>query len=255
MQITAEELDASGIPAREADRLERTCALVPPDAANGLEIGFYDLRLTRLLRKRMDLTSVDLPRHVGGTDKRGLVFADIRALPFASRTFDLTICTEVLEHLSTDVLAEAATELMRSTKRYLLVSVPFEQRIEFDIFRCAHCGWTGNTMGHVQSFDERRLRGLFGPMRLLRTELMGSIVGRAPGWLYALARRIGNVYFDHALRCPSCGQSDQAVPDNSVGYILRRVIWRLERRAGQKPAWIAMLFEHDDQTSVSTAPG
>jgi predicted RNA-binding Zn-ribbon protein involved in translation (DUF1610 family) len=133
---------------------------------------------------------------------------------------------------------------MRSTKRYLLVSVPFEQRIEYDVFRCANCGWTGNTMGHVQSFDEKVLRDLFRPMRLARMQLMGSISGRAPGRLYALARQWGNVYFDHALACPSCGQSGKSVRENGIGYLMRRVIWRLERHAGQKPAWIAMLFEH-----------
>ena len=51
-------------------------------------------------------------------------FADITALPFATAQFDLVLCTEVLEHLSEPLLGLRA--LKRVTRRYCLLSVPYE---------------------------------------------------------------------------------------------------------------------------------
>lgn len=49
---------------------------------------------------------------------------DIYKLPYKDNSFDVIICTEVLEHL--DRPDEALTELKRVTKKYLLLSVPNE---------------------------------------------------------------------------------------------------------------------------------
>jgi len=51
------------------------------------------------------------------------VSGDLAApLPFADRTFDTTICLDVLEHVSDDVAA--VRELMRVTRRRVIVAVP-----------------------------------------------------------------------------------------------------------------------------------
>ncbi len=49
---------------------------------------------------------------------------DIYQMPFQKKTFDIVLCTEVLEHLSTP--ADALKELIRVTDSYLLLTVPNE---------------------------------------------------------------------------------------------------------------------------------
>lgn len=49
---------------------------------------------------------------------------DIYKLPYKANTFDLVICTEVLEHL--DEPQKALEELKRVAKKYLIISVPNE---------------------------------------------------------------------------------------------------------------------------------
>ncbi len=49
---------------------------------------------------------------------------DIYKLPFKSNSFDLVVCTEVLEHL--DNPRKAYKELIRVSKKYILLSVPNE---------------------------------------------------------------------------------------------------------------------------------
>jgi hypothetical protein len=248
MHVSEQLLCELGLTKREANRLASTLALIPNTVVNALEIGFYDLRITSLLRKKIDLISIDLPRRVNNADKIRLVFANVRSLPFLDRQFDLVLCTEVLEHLATDTLVKAVAELIRVSRKYVLVSVPFKQKIEYDMFKCSHCNFTGNTMGHVQLFDEARLLELFKPMDATRVEMIGHMNGRAPGFLYRASRRLGNVWYDYSFgSCPACGKTDRAVRENALGYIMRRVIWRFERRAATQPAWIAMLFRRGSE--------
>jgi len=49
---------------------------------------------------------------------------DIYKLPYKSNSFDLVVCTEVLEHLENP--KKAYRELIRASKKYILLSVPNE---------------------------------------------------------------------------------------------------------------------------------
>lgn len=49
---------------------------------------------------------------------------DVYDLPYKDNSFDLVICTEVLEHL--DEPSKALKEVLRTSKRYVLISVPNE---------------------------------------------------------------------------------------------------------------------------------
>ena len=183
-----------GLTPRERERLERTLAALPDDVASGLEIGFYDLRVTDSLRARMDLVSIDLPRPVRDHEGRRLAFADIGKLPFRDRVFDIVICTEVLEHLEEEALARGVRELQRVSRRYILVSVPYQQRVWNEMFKCAECGHVCNSMGHVNYLDDTSLVRMFNRAVPLRTELMSELGGYAPDWLYRGASRFGNAW-------------------------------------------------------------
>ncbi|MCX6545042.1 MAG: class I SAM-dependent methyltransferase [Acidobacteria bacterium] len=127
--MSTEKQRACSIPSLEQERLERTFAALPADISNGLEIGCYDFLVTDRLRARMDLVSIDLPRRVPAHQGYKLAFADIQDQPFRDRAFDVVFCTEVLEHLPPDVLASGVKEMQRVCRRYILVTVPYRQRV------------------------------------------------------------------------------------------------------------------------------
>ena len=240
-------MNASEFSPDEISRLRKTVDSIPDTVKTGLEIGFYDLRLSALLRGRVDMVSIDLPRNVETKDGYKLAFADLRALPFRDNSFDITICTEVLEHLPEEVLSKGVKELLRVSRKYVLVSVPYKQRIWNEMFKCANCGFVGNSMGHVNYMDENTLTTLFKVASLQKAELVGKVEDYAPDWLYWSANKLGNSWCDYMFgNCPKCEQSDVAAAPNPIGYVIRRLIWRIERAAGSRPSWILALFKMPD---------
>lgn len=88
-----------------------------------------------------------------------LVAAEVLRLPFADRSFDLVLCLEVLEHLTEP--GRGLTELLRLTRRYVLVSVPHEPWFRLaNLLRGKHVAALGNDPEHVQQFSLAALRRL-----------------------------------------------------------------------------------------------
>jgi len=73
---------------------------------------------------------------------------DIYKLPYENNSFDLVLCTEVLEHLEEP--EKALKELARVSKKYLVISVPNEPFFMFAQFvRGKNWSRLGNDIEHV----------------------------------------------------------------------------------------------------------
>jgi len=88
-----------------------------------------------------------------------LMAADLLSLPFADETFDLVICSEVLEHIAMD--DRAATELVRVLKpgKNLAVSVPrwYPERICWALSK----DYGSTSDGHVRIYRRKDVAKLF----------------------------------------------------------------------------------------------
>ncbi len=89
------------------------------------------------------------------------VRADAGMLPFADASADVTLCTEVLEHLPRP--DAAVEELARVTRGVCLVSVPWEPWFRLgNLARGKNISRFGNDPEHVQQFSHRGLSRLLG---------------------------------------------------------------------------------------------
>lgn len=92
--------------------------------------------------------------------KAQLFPASLSSLPFDSNSVDLVVSTEVLEHLSDDLLREATHEISRVLKPggRFFVTVPYREQLYHVL--CPDCGALFHPAQHLQSFDEARLKEL-----------------------------------------------------------------------------------------------
>lgn len=102
----------------------------------------------------------------------------IYELPFSDCQFDLVISLEVLEHLESP--ERAMQELLRVSKRWILVSVPREPIwCLLNLARGKYLKDFGNTPGHIQHWSlssfERFLKS-FGNIKLVKCPLPWSII-------------------------------------------------------------------------------
>lgn len=88
----------------------------------------------------------------------------ITELKFENNSFDAVFCTEVLEHLTTAQLSEGLNEVNRVIKEsgFFVVTVPFDEILDNNSFVCPACGHKFHQVGHMQSFDKKRMANLLG---------------------------------------------------------------------------------------------
>jgi SAM-dependent methyltransferase len=154
--------------ARLLDRwLRHLVTLVPQDPGLVVDVGVGEgYALERILdaarpavgvEYRFDKLAVATGRLVGLRPVR----ADAGMLPFPDASADLTLCTEVLEHLPRPEAAVA--ELARITRGVCLVSVPWEPWFRLgNLARGKNVSALGNDPEHVQQFSRGGLRRLLG---------------------------------------------------------------------------------------------
>jgi len=137
------------------------------------------------------------------------IAADSFHLPFAERSFDCVIASEIIEHIVDP--AKFINELFRVVNKggQLIITTPYKEKIIY--YLCIHCNEKTPANAHLHSFDEKKLEGLysgddleafnyntFGNKLLifLRTY---SILQFFPFWLWKLKDKFVNFIFNKPI--------------------------------------------------------
>lgn len=230
-------------PERSQKRLEWIASQVPADSRTVLDVGSGPGFLTKLLVARgfrvtsMDIVLESLRRFTGSRAQ-----ADASRLPFADRSFDVVLCSEVVEHLRDAEREAAFREMWRVSRRYVMITVPYREPLNAALVRCDRCGMKFHQWGHQASFDERRLNGAFPlPPTGLRTMLRESPAYH-PALLAIRQRVLGYYGYDDLIKCPGCSNSEIQPPRRSIPV---RLLDRINRwlRHSRQEGWILATYE------------
>lgn len=167
------------------DAVTELFVLTDPRDKTVLEVGCGEGKLaTRLIRSAPPLgrylaTDVALAAISQEIDPRiETAVASAYELPFASASFDIVVCCEVLEHL--DDPARGLAEVARVARERVLISTPWEPIWRaMNMARGKYLRALGNTPGHVQHFSRRGLEQLAATqlhVHAMRTPLPWTVI-------------------------------------------------------------------------------
>ena len=157
----------------EKARTQDLLRLLPRGRNSVLDIGASDGHFSRLLTEYFQqVTALDLEKPSFTFPRVTTVAGDITGLAFPDASFDCVFCAEVLEHIPD--IQQACRELIRVARHEIVVGVPFRQDTRCFRPRCGRCGKVNAPWGHVNTFDERRLRLLFPGLSVTATSFVGS---------------------------------------------------------------------------------
>jgi ubiquinone/menaquinone biosynthesis C-methylase UbiE len=122
-----------------------------------LQVGLPDARIAGV-----DVSNDALRRASRRVPEASFSSADVHDLPFPDGSFDLVVCTEVLEHVADPVAA--MRELARVSRDRVLVTVPHEPFFRTgNLARGRHLRRLGSTPGHRWTWTRRGFSELVGP--------------------------------------------------------------------------------------------
>lgn len=192
----------------EQKRIADLFALLPSSGALALDIGARDGFLAMKLAERFDeVVALDLDKpEIDHPDIKPLQ-GNVADLEFGENQFDAVLCAEVLEHIPEHLLARACHEIARVARDKVVIGVPYRQDLRCGRTTCNNCGRTNPPWGHVNSFDEDRLRSLFPTLILERTTFVGVCADATNEISAALLDYAGNPFgtWQQDEPCVHCG--------------------------------------------------
>lgn len=201
------DLDSYRRTASERERWEDLLRLLPKRQYSLLEIGARDGYHSRVLTEHYTVvTALDLERPKFSVERVVTVEGDVTRLEFPANHFDCVLCAEVLEHVT--AAERAAAEIARVAKSDIVIGVPYRQDTRVGKLTCSSCGKVNPPYGHVNTFDEARLRSLFHGLEVAEVSFVGKTEERTNYVSSLLMTAAGNPFgtYDQDEPCAFCGR-------------------------------------------------
>ena len=235
---------------REQQRMQDLLNLLPQSGSSALDVGARDGHLSRLLINRFErVVALDIQPIPALPSRVEFVQGDIADLQFQDNEFEAVVCAEVLEHIPPERLPRACSELARVARSSVIVGVPFRQDLRCARTTCVECGGENPPWGHVNSFDNQRLAGLFSGLSVDTVSYVGSSLQRTNALSAALMSFAGNPFgtYGQDEPCIHCGASLKPPPQRSIVQRLATraatIVDRLQNRfRAPQPNWIHVRF-------------
>lgn len=229
--------------------------LVPADVVQVLDVGCGNGLITGELASNHQVFGVDQSAVALAGSNAPVAQATAQSLPFADASFDLVMTTDMLEHVAE--LEEAVRELVRVSRKYVLITVPYAEDLESKFACCEKCEAQFHINHHLRSFDVALLKQVerwIGP--LLEMRLSGGI-GKPPPDELAKVRHAAGCFMDWpGSKCPNCGAAGTAGPASDIKRSmlnsLRGVAWAerlLQQGLCEDRSEVMCLFAVDEAAS------
>jgi SAM-dependent methyltransferase len=206
----------------ETSRIVFTSRLIPSNVKTIADIGCGNgLFLNYLSESETNykkLLGVDRSNTALSYVKTNKICADISNLPLDDKSYDLVSALEVIEHLSLKEYSDGLRELARISKKYLLISVPYQEVLQTTLSECPKCKTRFNTDYHRRSFDQETMKKMFGGMGF-KNKTVGLFGDTNKLWLltplFEAYKKVNPPPVKVPVPCPVCGYNLDPLSDGA----------------------------------------
>ena len=248
------------------NRIVKTADLIPSSVTTLADIGCGNgvfLEYLNDSKPHLDLIGVDRSETALTFVKTNKQVGDIESLPFEDNSFDCVTCLEVIEHLPVMVYKKALEELCRISKRYVIVSVPYNEISEEGYTKCPKCLTIFNSDLHLRSFQKKDMEELLlqNGYKCLIHQTLGEIQKLLGQHKFNRLFKSKSLYRWNSPICPLCGfsgknngeieDSDSKLKDGKPNRRIINYINHLFDRFWpkvKKDYWILALYEKQNIT-------
>jgi SAM-dependent methyltransferase len=174
------------------------------------------------------------------------VMASGGELPFASRSMDLVLLSNVLEHLPDLLLKATIQEAIRVAKHYILVVSPYREHLSLAQVKCDGCGTIYHMNYHLRSISLPDVDQWFsGEFQRVAVTYWGNPWLRYDSKLWAIRQQLGDGWcrWPHAL-CPSCGMKSESVETSLEKEKIRNILDEINAE------WLSLRYDEVSQTPL-----
>jgi SAM-dependent methyltransferase len=232
------------------ERAKETAMLLPTGIESVLDVGSGAGVVSQELRRRFPrVVTTDFafnPLRQVRNAQIPCVQGNASSLPFHDSAFDAVIATELIEHLTGSKQRQALREISRTSKKFILLTVPYREVLVFGQVRCMDCGCIFNASRHTTSFNQSDMISLLHPeFGVLRIELFGPRIKRITRVFVMLAHLFGGYRRPEpgSVECPQCGNVENYLSKRN--WITRFFLGVPSRLLPLQefPTWMGALYE------------
>ena len=203
-------------------------AILPLDITSILDVGCGNGLITNQLPESLKVVGLDRSEEALKYVQKETIVGDILNLPLDDQSFDLLICNDVLEHLTTEEREQALKELARVSRKYILITVPFLEDLNQGMTKCADCHKYYHINHHLASFDLDITRKFFDNFNYhcIRQILSGDIWYGEPPEIVLTRRLLLDLPPTETPVCLHCG-SQEIMPSQDSNDVVAPLIAKL----------------------------
>lgn len=145
-------------------RIQETINMIPSDVTTLLDVGCGNGVFPNLLsesKNNIKVTATDRSKEALKYVRTEKFESDISALPVEPQSFDCVTCLQVIEHIPDSLYKPSLSELARVARRYLIVSIPFNEDLEKGFTQCPKCRTLFNSDLHFRNYTLDTMKNLF----------------------------------------------------------------------------------------------
>lgn len=218
--------DMWGKSAEEYQRqvLKDIISLIPENTESILDVGCGDGHITNYLPETIRVIGLDISESALKHVKREVVIGDITRLPFPDKSIDLVMANDVLEHIVDSDYFNAIKELQRVAKKYLLITLPYNEDYQSRLAKCAECGCVYHINWHQRTYTLQNVLNLASGDKWSVREVRFSGDNTLPlhDPTQELKHEMGIFDLWQGSICPKCG-SDNKVEGSQEESVLRTI--------------------------------